>query len=150
MTKGVQQIDADTALKFVRSRHSDVNGSDFGRSLRQMAFLKGVVNKLKTLGGLTKLPYIVSKINTFLITDINIQNVINMATTYGDPFSFSIKTLPLTVDNILVASTSANGQFILVPKDDGSDHPIRNFIDTSIEQFIASQSATTATPVPKQ
>lgn len=147
MTKGVQQMDADTALKFVRSRHSDVNGNDFGRSLRQMAFIKGVVNKLKTLGGLAKLPSFLTRINTFLMTDIDAQQVIQIATTYGDPFSYSIKTVELTVDNALVASNSATGQFILVPKEDGSDHPLKNFIDTSLEQLDASSSASpTAVP----
>jgi len=44
---GLQHLDGDIALKYARSRHST---SDFSRSLRQQLIIKGIKDKLFTLG----------------------------------------------------------------------------------------------------
>ena len=49
---GKTHVDGATALKFARSRHSDQDGGDFGRGLRQQALLIGIKNQLITLDAL--------------------------------------------------------------------------------------------------
>lgn len=49
--RGVQLMDGQTALEFVRSRHGTNNeGSDFARSKRQQKVIDGVRNKIFSLG----------------------------------------------------------------------------------------------------
>jgi polyisoprenyl-teichoic acid--peptidoglycan teichoic acid transferase len=138
--KGLVQMDADTALKFVRSRHSDVNGGDFGRSLRQQAFLKAVKSKLLSLAGLGKLIPFVSNIFKSVDTNLTVTDVAGMIQTYGDLSVFELSTLPLTDENVLEASTSADGQYILVAKDGIGSAGILSYIQSETQK-ISSPSA---------
>lgn len=53
--KGIEYMDSETALKFVRSRHSETNGGDFARSLRQQALIVAIKNELLKTGSITKI-----------------------------------------------------------------------------------------------
>lgn len=47
--QGIRQMDGETALKFVRSRHAEGDeGTDFARSARQQRVIEGIKNKLLT------------------------------------------------------------------------------------------------------
>ena len=48
--KGVTKMDGDTALKFVRSRHSDQHGGDFARSQRQQVVINAAKEKMLSVG----------------------------------------------------------------------------------------------------
>ena len=48
-------MNGETALKYVRSRHSSQDGTDFGRSERQQQFFKAVKDKAISLGIITKI-----------------------------------------------------------------------------------------------
>jgi polyisoprenyl-teichoic acid--peptidoglycan teichoic acid transferase len=138
--KGLTHMDAETALKFVRSRHSDVNGGDFGRSLRQQAFLKAMKGKLLSLAGLGKLIPFISSIFKSVDTNLTVTDVAEMIQTYGDLSVFELSTLPLSDKNVLEASTSADGQFILVPKKGLEQKGILTFIQSETQK-LASPSA---------
>jgi polyisoprenyl-teichoic acid--peptidoglycan teichoic acid transferase len=138
--KGLMKMDADTALKFVRSRHSDINGGDFGRSLRQQAFLKALKGKLLSLSGLGKLIPFISNIFKSVDTNLTVTDVAEMIQTYGDLSAFDLSALPLTDQNVLEASTSADGQFILVPKEGMGSKGILSFIQNETAK-ISSPSA---------
>jgi anionic cell wall polymer biosynthesis LytR-Cps2A-Psr (LCP) family protein len=111
--QGSATINGENALKFVRSRHGD---SDFGRSLRQIAVIIGIKNKLISLELLNKLEDTYSTFWELVTTDLNFQTIRNLTELFVNPESYEIKQLQLTTDNVLNSSTSANGQFILVPK----------------------------------
>ena len=139
--KGLTLMDADTALKFVRSRHSDVNGGDFGRSLRQQAFLKAVKDKLLSLAGLGKLIPFIANVFKSVDTNLNVPDVAGMLQTYGDPSAFELSSLALSDENVLEASTSADGQYILVAKQGLGSAGILSFIQSETQK-IASPGAT--------
>jgi len=104
--KGPVTLDGATALKFVRSRHGD---SDFGRSERQFAVLKGIISKsisIKTIETLSKI----------VRTNLDIETIKNLISVFGNPSEYKLSEIQLTTDNVLNASKSADGQFILIPK----------------------------------
>src|SRR3989344_4946175 len=114
--QGKNTMDGLTALKFVRSRHSDSYGGDFARSLRQFDVLAAIKNKLISLGVLTNANNIIDKLSESVKTDIDKQLIVELTALKFDPDQYSINTLNLSTDNVLSNSKGPGGQFILVPK----------------------------------
>jgi len=114
--KGKQFMDGDLALKFVRSRHSDVNGGDFGRSLRQQAFLLGVKNRLLSFASATKIIPLFKDGLGMVNTDFSYQDGVTMLERYGSISSYSMDSIFLTDQTILTFATSSDRQSILIPK----------------------------------
>lgn len=142
--KGIQNMDADTALKFVRSRHSETHPGDFYRSMRQQALIRGVISQLKTIGGIIKIPVIFSQIATFISTDISVTQLLDVMHRYNDPLNFQIQKLSLTTDNVLKESISDDGQYILTPKDGTEFELVKRYIQSQIDEIAASASAKAA------
>lgn len=77
--KGFQAISGETALKYVRSRHST---SDFDRSLRQQLVLKAIKDKLFSIDALTsptKLANLYSAVTSHIKTDLSFDELIELA-----------------------------------------------------------------------
>lgn len=110
---GPTNLDGKTALKYVRSRHGD---SDFGRSERQFAVLKGIADKLISFQALGKFDDIVGTISQIVKTDLDVGTIKSLVGILGDTKSYTTNQIGLTTDNVLVTSKSADGQFILIPK----------------------------------
>ncbi|KKQ55195.1 MAG: cell envelope-related transcriptional attenuator [Candidatus Woesebacteria bacterium GW2011_GWC1_38_13] len=115
--KGYAALDGETALKFVRSRHSDINGNDFGRALRQQAFLIGVKNKLLKIGSIPKILTSVNTLSKNILTDVDVKTALEIASEQETLSDFEIKSLSLTTDNVLMESQSSDHQYILISKD---------------------------------
>lgn len=114
--EGPMHMDGDTALKFVRSRHSDTNGGDFARSQRQQALLTGLEKKLLSLDALDHPKELLDTLSGTFRTDADIETVQTLIALLGDPQDYTISTLNLSTDNVLVNSTSSAGAYILNPK----------------------------------
>ena len=119
--KGQTALDGETALKFVRSRHSDFNGNDFGRALRQQALLVGIKNKILSYGTLAKAISLINTLSKNLITDIDIKTALQIASEQDTFTDFTIESYSLTTDNVLTESLSSDRQYILIPKE-GEDN----------------------------
>jgi LCP family protein required for cell wall assembly len=77
--KGFQALNGDTALKYVRSRHST---SDFDRSLRQQLVLKAIKDKLFSIDALTsptKLSNLYSAVADNIKTNLQLDEIIDLA-----------------------------------------------------------------------
>jgi len=114
--KGQQLLDAEAALKFVRSRHSEINGGDFGRSQRQQALLIAIKNKLISYKSITKIIPIVNSIAKNLRTDINFTEAFDLAKDQGDFTDIKIETISLSTDNVLSEAYGVGGQYVLIPR----------------------------------
>lgn len=70
---GPQHMDGARALIFARSRHSPDNGegTDFARSKRQQLVLQAVRDKVISVGGITRLPDVLSALGGHVITDLS-------------------------------------------------------------------------------
>jgi anionic cell wall polymer biosynthesis LytR-Cps2A-Psr (LCP) family protein len=128
-TKGKTTFDGETALKFVRSRHSDTNGNDFGRALRQQAFIVGIKNKLLKIGSITKIVTLANTLSKNVLTDIDFKTAFQILSEQETLSDFKIETLSLTTDNILQESKSQDGQYILTSKEGEN-------IWTSVQKYI--------------
>jgi LCP family protein required for cell wall assembly len=76
-TKGVQHMDGTRALIFARSRHSADNpaeASNFARNHRQQLILNALKQRVLSVGGIGKLPDLLSALGDHVITDLNIAD----------------------------------------------------------------------------
>ena len=74
-TKGPQHMDGSRALIFSRSRHSSDNpaeASNFARNQRQQLVLNALKQKVLSVGGIGKLPDLLSALGDHVITDLSI------------------------------------------------------------------------------
>lgn len=116
---GVTTIDGETALKYVRSRHGD---GDFGRSERQFFLLKGLITKNISIDTITGLLKIVK-------TNLTVSKIKTLVNMFVSPLDYEIKTVHLSDANVLTASKSSAGAYILVPNAGiGNFEEIKKFI----------------------
>jgi LCP family protein required for cell wall assembly len=115
--KGVVHMDGATALKFVRSRHAEINGGDFARSQRQQVILQAMKEKAFSLGALNQATSFFHQFIGMIQTDINEAIIDPTLSFLGDPKGYTVTALNLSTDNILMNTTSSDRQYILVPKD---------------------------------
>lgn len=113
---GTQSMDGTTALKFVRSRHSDQHGGDFARGERQQAVLTSVRNKLISLDALNKIDEFFGEFSSLIKTDITEADIIEVLSHTGNPLDYTPKNINIDTNNYLQNSTSSDGQYILIPK----------------------------------
>jgi anionic cell wall polymer biosynthesis LytR-Cps2A-Psr (LCP) family protein len=128
--KDPTNLDGTTALKFVRSRHGD---SDFGRSERQFAVLKGILNKLISSRSLDKTNKTIDSLTKIVRTNLDLTTIRNLIDVFGNPDEYKIMDINLTTDNVLNTGKSSNGQFILIPKAGMFNYSeVQNFIKSSL------------------
>jgi LCP family protein required for cell wall assembly len=132
-SRGAQIMDGQTALEFVRSRHSAVGGSDFGRSQRQQAFLVAIKNKLLSYKSIPRLIPVINLLSKNTRTDIDIKTGIDLLKQQASLSDVEIKTISLTTDNVLKETYATDGQYILIPKSgDENWESIHKYIDREL------------------
>jgi LCP family protein required for cell wall assembly len=73
---GLQRLDGETALWYVRSRHAD---SDFGRARRQQQFLLALRHQALQLNLLPKAPAILGNLAGSIQTDLRATDILSLA-----------------------------------------------------------------------
>lgn len=129
-----QIIKSDELLKFVRSRHSGVNGGDFGRSQRQEAVIDALKQTLLQPSIIPKLPKLIEQSLKMVKTNLDLDFLLQALIKYGDLKDFTIDSQVLSTDNYLQNSRSSDRQYILIPQL-GQDNYHQ------IQQAVASFSA---------
>jgi polyisoprenyl-teichoic acid--peptidoglycan teichoic acid transferase len=130
--KGKTHIDGATALKFVRSRHSDVGGGDFSRSQRQIQLLLAIKEKALSLQALKDAPAFFRQFAAFIKSDLNEGAVDPLLTLVGDPTKYTTKTVNLSTENVFRETKSGDGQYILIP------HKGEN-VWTDVQKYISQE-----------
>lgn len=133
--QGLTHMDGETALKYVRSRHSLQDGGDFGRAKRQQRFLEAVKDKVLSISFIPKIIPLLDQMENHLKTDIpvsRIKQILNQAK-YAD--QYQIIRIVLSTDNVLTSSHSSYNGYILIPKK-GRDHwkEVKSFIKSQINK----------------
>ena len=127
--QGVNTLDGSTALKFVRSRHSDQHGGDFARAQRQFALLVGIKNKLLSLNALQNSRQLYDQFSDMIRTDIGVGALSPIIELIGNPDEYNVSHVQLSTANTLMESRSSSGQFILIPKTGENNWTeVQNFI----------------------
>lgn len=142
--RGINYLDAETALKFVRSRHSAQSGGDFNRAARQRAVLLAFKDKVLAIDFIPKMLPLINSLSYNLKTDIPVSQLTAWLDEYQQFLDYDIVGVALTADedNVLELTYSADRQSIIVPKqranlDDWSS--VHTFIQ---DQLTKAQEAT--------
>lgn len=121
---GLQHMNGETALKFVRSRHAiGDQGTDFARGKRQEAILTAIKTKLLSYQTL-KQPEIYTKLfdifTTHTLTDISRNQYFELGKLFFEAKNHLLKTYALSDPEQLYnppVSSKFDNQWVLVPKD---------------------------------
>lgn len=139
---GAQTMDGARALKYVRSRHGDVGGGDFGRAARQQQFILALREKLTSLNVLTSLTPLLDELKNNITIDIDQKTMQKFLGEAPKLKEYKIEHLVMSDNDYLDFGRSDDGQSILEPKD-GEDNwtDVRTWINNSI-------AGITPTPTP--
>lgn len=119
--KGKIKMDGETALKFVRSRHSAEDGNDFARAHRQQMFLQAVKDQILSLDIFVKIFPLLNQLGDHLKTDVDSSLIKKLIKEAKNINQYQLKTYVLSVDNLLENSISSDGQYVLIPKKGEND-----------------------------
>ncbi|MDP4009764.1 MAG: LCP family protein [Candidatus Shapirobacteria bacterium] len=127
---GSQTMDGQTALKFVRSRHSLQDDGDFGRSLRQKLVITSIKNKIINSNFIPKIIPFINTISANLKTDMDFNKMHEFINNASELSQYKIESIALTDKNVLEQGKSADGQYVLLPKaGDNNWTEVQNFIN---------------------
>jgi len=127
--KGQVKMDGETALKYVRSRHSVNYGGDFYRSERQHAVILALKEKIFSLNILNKTNAIFQKLAGSINTDIKIDSIEEIIKPLGNIKDYKINHIYITDQNMLINAKSSAGAYILIPKaGEGNYKDIQKYI----------------------
>lgn len=118
---GQQHMDGTTALKYVRSRHSLQDGTDFGRAQRQRNLLVAVKQKVFSAGFIPQVIPFMTSLGDDLRTDLALDDVRVFLQNISTLNNYQIVSLSITDQDYLQDAVSSDGQSILVSKD-GTDN----------------------------
>lgn len=113
---GMQNLDASTAAKFVRSRHANLGGSDFGRSQRQQALIQGIKDLLSQPANWLKLPKFVGQVFHNLDSTLELQDILELLSLASSPETWQITSYQINESNALWETRSPDGQYILIDR----------------------------------
>lgn len=131
---GATHFTGSEALKFVRSRHSLQDGTDFSRATRQQKVILAVKSKVLSIGFIPRIMPLLKELEGRVITDLSYDLIGKLVTELKDAAQYKISKLVLSDQNYLVADYSASGQYILRPKSgDQQWSQIHTVIHSSIE-----------------
>lgn len=137
--KGKQTMDGETALKFVRSRHGNVGGSDFGRAQRQQALVEAIKQKVFSLSFIPRIVPLAQQMIDNIQTDVSLSDVPILLGRFSDITSYTLYSIALTDDNVLKNGVSSDRQFVLQPKaGQGNWSEIQYYIDRELQKATAS------------
>ena len=161
-TKGEQEMDGETALEYVRSRHGTNNeGSDFARSKRQQKVIAALRDKMLSLGIILNpvkvygaYDIIKSNINEDIPKD-KYDDFIKLAKKMQDAKTKSVVIDAGREDSLLTSPQSFEnyrGQWVLVPRTRNGDYEeIHEYITCYFdgnECLVTNKGIATPTPKP--
>lgn len=116
-TAGKQTMDGETALKFVRSRHSAEDGGDFNRAHRQQLFIEAIRDRVLSLGFIPKIPSLLNDLEENVRTDLSVEMIQRLLKEAPHVRDYTITHVVLTTDTYLKDGYSDDGQYILMSRD---------------------------------
>jgi LCP family protein required for cell wall assembly len=115
--KGLQTMDGEQALQYVRSRHAlGAEGTDFARSKRQQRLLSAVQKKALSLNMAPKAFSVMNSLENHLQTDLSVADIKNLSEYLGNVNFESAERIGLDDSNFLIPAKSNDGQWILIPR----------------------------------
>ncbi|MBP1990865.1 LCP family protein [Paenibacillus eucommiae] len=110
LKKGMQHLDGNKALQYVRFRHDAL--SDFTRTERQRKFLKALAEKMQTTSSLIHLPGILKEMEPYMDTNMDLGDMVKLATLGYKIRAQTVETVQLPPME-LVREEMINGSSVL-------------------------------------
>lgn len=96
---GLQMMDGQTALAYVRFRHDAL--SDYTRTERQRNFLAALADKLKSTSSLVKLPSLLDSVKPYVETNLGLEEMLKLGALGLEVDTSSIASAQLPPPNLL-------------------------------------------------
>jgi anionic cell wall polymer biosynthesis LytR-Cps2A-Psr (LCP) family protein len=109
-------MDGETALKYVRSRHSLQDGTDFGRAARQQQFVRAIKNKILSVGIVAKVFPLMEQLQNHITVDVSPGDLNKFAAEAKDISAYKIINIRMSDSDYLKSSFSDYGGYILIPR----------------------------------
>lgn len=113
---GMTHMDGETALKYVRSRHSLQDGTDFGRAARQQQFVQAVKDKVLNVGIVAKIFPLMEEMKQHITTDVGGDDIKKFLAEAKDAKNYRIISIHMSDSDYLRSSFSDYGGYILIPR----------------------------------
>lgn len=141
---GIVHMDGKTALKYVRSRHSIQDGTDFGRAARQQEFVRSVKEQVISLNMITKIGPLLDELKNHIKMDISVDEMKKFMAEAVDASKYRLINIRMSNEDYLKDSYDQNYGYILAPRA-GIDNwtLVHNMIRNSIDEITP-----TPTPAP--
>lgn len=138
LKQGMQHLDGNTALQYVRFRHDKM--SDFSRTSRQRELLKAIAEKMQTTTSIAKLPSILEQVNPFIDTNLSVNDMWKLASVgYESKFGGSEQIPPMN----MLKEERINGAAVLtVGREDKLKEYIQEFLNSTPEEETPEQDDT--------
>lgn len=113
---GTITLDGETALKYVRSRHSETEGGDFYRSQRQREVMQALKDKALNVFAIPKLVQIAQDMLKYIDTDYEAQNIPALIELFLSKKDYTIESVALTNQNVFKEGVGPHGEYMLTPR----------------------------------
>jgi LCP family protein required for cell wall assembly len=133
LKKGMQHLNGNTALQYVRFRHDAL--SDFTRTERQRKFMQAVAQKLQTTTSLVKLPIILNAMDPYIETNLSVTDMLKLGTLGFEVKTDGIVSSQLPPNELLVERNVRGADVISVNKD-----KLQLFIKNVFEGMTAEEA----------
>ena len=141
--QGLQHMDGETALKFVRSRYATgEEGTDFARNKRQEKILKIISERIVAIGknhDIAKIKSTYQLLDTIIERDITNPDTSYIAKNIILKKEFNMNQFSLSEDLFIVPRKSEyKGKYVLIPKNDNFNY-IHSYVSCLIEKVDPSK-----------
>lgn len=126
-------MEGGDALAFVRSRHGSIGG-DFSRSKRQWAVLLGIKDSIKSRLTSDSIDELYEALSNHVSTDLDLQFIKKLSPSMLSDQDFSVQTVGLSTENVLISGKNSRGQFVLYPKNSPNDWE-------TVHKFVREQAS---------
>ncbi len=131
LKKGMQHLDGDKALQYVRFRHDAL--SDFTRTERQREFLKAIFTKVKSTSTLINLPSMLDELAPYIETNMDLGKMLKLA-----GLGYKINLSELQTEQLppmeLLKEAKVNGQDVLLVEEGALKKYIEDELNKNLEQ----------------
>ncbi|MFD1928551.1 LCP family protein [Sporosarcina siberiensis] len=136
LNPGVQKLDGDQLLGYVRFRHDHKN--DFGRVERQQEVISKLKDEAVSVHSLLNLPKLLGAVNGYVDTNLEKMKMLSIGKGLIDESSGKIETLRLPVDSSYSNKRTNVGEVLDIDFEKNID-ALTTFLDDSVETKITDE-----------
>ena len=142
---GLQHMDGQTALAYVRFRHDAL--SDYTRTERQRNFLSAVASKLVRTSSLVKLPALLDSVKPYIETNLGLEDMLKLASLGFEVDTSTIASVQLPPMNLLREETIRGASVLTIRDEDALKAYIQEqFVPEPVVETPVTESNGVTTP----